>query len=122
MFNIPDKLADEGGRCPLCGSFLKRGELGPSDVPELTSALSALPSTHVLSYGARRHDVCYHMGPSWGTRKQADDLMFDKNKEYIKSLNLGFFKSLFLNAMNYRNWLTVRVFGDKFWNNKGCKR
>jgi hypothetical protein len=122
MIEIPDKLADDGGTCPLCGVYLRRGELGPNDAPIITSALSSLPSTHILAYGARRHDVAYHMGTSWGTRKQADDLMLEKNKAYIKSLNLGWIKTLFYTTMNYRNWLAVRMFGDKFFNHKGCKQ
>lgn len=121
MFEISDKLADEGGHCPICGAYLKRGELGPSGVPIITPALSNLPSSHVLSYGARRHDAAYHMGISWGSRKQADDLMLNKNREKIKSLNLGWIKSSFLYTMNWRNYLAVRTFGAKFWNEKGCK-
>lgn len=120
MFDISDDLADAGGRCPLCGTFLKRGELGPSGVPIITPVLSSLPSSHVLSYGARRHDVAYHMGSSWGIRKQADDLMYYENNKLIKSLKLPWYKASFLHTMNYRNWWTVRMFGGKFWNEKGC--
>lgn len=121
MFKISEELAERGGNCPLCGKYLKRGELGPSDVPIITSALSALPTTHVLSYGARYHDVAYHMGTSWGTRLQADNLFLDKNKEKIASLACNIFSKFALHAANYRNYWAVRCFGAKFWDEGGCK-
>jgi hypothetical protein len=121
VFEISDKLADEGGNCPLCGTHLERGKLGPNDVPVLTPVLNNLPSSHILSYGARRHDIAYHAGSLWGTRRQADDLMLDKNRERIAYLKLGWIKSSFYYTMNWRNYWAVRLFGAKFWNEKGCK-
>ncbi len=121
MFEIPEGLAQFGGNCPICGKYFLPNGVGPSDIPQLTTVLNNLPSSHILRYGANFHDFAYHMGGLWGSRKQADDLMLDKNREKIKSLNLGWIKSSFLYTMNWRNYLAVRTFGAKFWNEKGCK-
>ena len=121
MFEISEGLAQFGGNCPLCGKHFSPNGIGPSDIPQLASALDGLPSSHILRYGANYHDFCYHFGSLWGTRKQADDLMLDKNRERIAYLKLGWIKSSFYYSMNLRNYWAVRLFGGKFWNEKGCK-
>jgi hypothetical protein len=121
MFEIPEGLALFGGNCPLCGKYYTTNGVGTSELPVLTSVLNSLPSSHILRYGAAFHDWAFHMGGSWGTRKQADDLMLSKNRERIAYLKLGWIKSSFYYTMNWRNYLAVRLFGGKFWNEKGCK-
>ena len=119
--NITEEMASKGFQCPVCGQFFRGNGLGPSDIPELTTALNSLPSSHVLKYGANYHDIAYHLGPAWGSRKDADDLMLSKNKEKIGRLHRSWLEKQWLHAMNYRNYWAVRAFGSKFWNEKGCK-
>ena len=121
MFEISEGLAQFGGNCPICGKYFLPSGVGPEDVPALNTALNNLPSSHILRYGANYHDFAYHMGSLWGTRLQADRLMLSKNKQKIKSLKMGWLKSMFYYTMNQRNYYAVRMFGGKFWNSKGCK-
>lgn len=112
-------MAEKGGICPICGRFFKpNGVGGEGDI--LTPIIDNLPSSSVLRYAARYHDWFYHLADNWGTRKQADDEMFKLNKQYINEYCCGLYK-LFYHAMNYRNWLAVRAFGQKFWDQEDCK-
>ena len=120
MIYISENLALNGGVCPVCGKIYKPNGVGPSDLPELTTFLNELPSSSLLRYGAAFHDWAYHLGPAWGSRINADLLMYSKNEFIIKEKG-KWWNRWFYNWANKRNYIAVREFGEPFWNKNGCK-
>lgn len=120
MIFITDNLAQQGGNCPVCGKEFTPNGIGPQDIPELTSVLNSLPTSHILRYGANFHDWLYHIGTTEADRKAADDLMFAKNRWKI-GVCVKWYNRPFYHISNYRNYLFVRAFGKKFFYKDGCK-
>jgi len=120
MIFITEDIAEQGGNCPVCGKLFRPNGVGPQNIPELTSVLNALPTSHVLRYGANFHDWLYHIGKTEADRKAADELMYAKNKWKI-GVCVKYYKRAFYHAANYRNYLFVRWFGKKFFYKDGCK-
>ena len=119
MIFITDNLAQMGGECPVCGRVFRANGIGPSDIPELTSVLNALPTSSVLRYGANWHDWLYHIGKTEADRKAADELMYAKNKWKI-GVCVKWYSRPFYHAANYRNYWFVRTFGAKFFGKDNC--
>jgi hypothetical protein len=113
-------MAERGGICPVCKKWYRPNGVGPSDLPELTRVLDNLPSSGLLRYGANWHDWSYHIGVNWGSRMEADILMFEKNEEIIDKKGT-WWNRWFYRWANERNYRAVRDFGAKFWNENGCK-
>ena len=129
-YHISESMAKKGGICPHCKKFIRANGVGPDDFPALTSMLNKLPSSHVLKYGANFHDIYYHLGTNivksgyisaYDAQAIADLLMFEKNKLNIKRV-CKFYSRPFYYAMNYRNYLFVRIFGHRFFGDKNCKK
>ena len=47
MIFITEDIAEQGGNCPVCGKLFRPNGVGPQNIPELTSVLNALPTSHV---------------------------------------------------------------------------
>ena len=120
MIFITEDLAQQGGSCPVCGKMFRPNGIGPQDIPELATMLNNLPTSHVLKYGCNFHDWGYHFGGSDKARKEADDLMYAKNKWKIGAY-VKWYSRPFYHAANYRNYWFVRTFGAKFFGKDGCK-
>lgn len=118
-FQISEDLALNGGVCPKCGRYFRANGVGPKDNQMLTSMLNALPSSHILKYGAGYHDWMYHFGGAEEDRKFADDVMFLKNEERIKEKIPGY-QRWFYHACNWRNYIMVRTFGKKHFGKDNC--
>jgi hypothetical protein len=116
---VTDKMANEGGICPVCAKFFIPNGVGPVSLPQLTTVLNNLPSSHILRHGARYHDWYYHFAGNWGERKDADLIMYRLNEAEIKK-KCEWYNAWFYNAMNYRNYIFCRIFGEKIWNLKDC--
>ena len=80
MIKLTEIMVLNGFICPVCGKFFKPNGVGPESAPKLTKLLNKLPSSHVLRYGAYWHDSAYHLGKNWGSREDADLLMYEKNE------------------------------------------
>lgn len=119
MIFITDDLAQQGGSCPVCGKMFRPNGIGPTAIPELATMLNNLPTSHVLKYGANFHDWGYHFGGSDKARKEADELMYAKNRWKIGAC-VKWYKRAFYHAANYRNYLFVRAFGAKFFGKDNC--
>lgn len=119
MFDITEQIAQHGGLCPVCGKYFQPNGVGPMSIPMISTALDKLPSSHLLRYGANFHDWLYHLGTAWGSRLQADDMMFNLNELRIRQ-KARWWNAWYYRAMNRRNYVFVREFGDQFWNDKGC--
>lgn len=118
QFTVTSKMAAKGGVCPVCKKFFKpNGVGGEGDI--LTPIIDNLPSSSVLRYGCNFHDWFYHLADNWGSRKEADEAMYNYNKQYI-AIKLSGFTKIYHNICNYRNYLAVRTFGQKFWNQNDC--
>jgi hypothetical protein len=120
MIFLSEMLVQKGGICPICGKYFRPNGVGPSDIPELTTVLDNLPSSILLRYGSNFHDWAYHLGPAWGTREDADFLMYAKNEAIITEKGNWWNRWLYRIA-NKRNYMAVREFGWKFWNENWCK-
>jgi hypothetical protein len=118
-FIISEDDAKTGCICPFCHHYVKSNGLGPENNKALTRVLSFLPSTSVLVYGARFHDFCYHYGPYWGTREEADLLMYQKNEEEINR-KCRWYSRWWYRRRNLQNYQAVREFGESSYNAKGC--
>jgi len=120
MIVITERMAERGGICPVCQKWFRPNGIGPTDVKELVTVLNELPSSHLLRYGANWHDWAYHLGPAWGTRDEADLMMFLKNEDIIAKKG-KWWNRWFYRAANQRNYQIVRELGWKFWSANGCK-
>lgn len=117
-FTVTEDMAKKGGACPVCKKFFKpNGVGGEGDI--LTPIIDNLPSSSILRYGCNFHDWFYHLRDNWGTREQADNEMYRLNKVKINK-DISWYKKPFYHAMNYRNWLGVKIFGQKFWDKMDC--
>jgi len=120
MVIITQDMALNGSICPVCKEFYKPNGTGPDSSKLLSAIASALPGDEILRYGSCYHDWAYHLGPAWGTRKQADDLMYQKNKMKIEEIP-NWVTRYRLHVANWRNYLAVRMFGGGSYNEEGCK-
>lgn len=116
---ITEDMALNGDFCPVCKRlFISNGVGGKGNF--LTPIIDNLPSSSALRYGCKFHDWCYHLADNWGTRLEADKLMLAKNKWFIEKYCTGLQK-YFYHAANYRNYIAVRIFGRKFWDQEDCR-
>ena len=122
QFEIAEQLVLVGGPCPCCGRLFHPNGLGPENSVVITRVLGLLPSTHLLTYGARWHDWAYHFGPNWGPRAEADLLFWLKNEEEIDRECHNFLTRWYYRRCNRRNYLAVREFGEASWNKDKCER
>lgn len=118
MITVTKEMAEKGGVCPICGRFFKpNGVGGEGDI--LTPIIDNLPSSSVLRFGCNFHDWFFHLGNNWGTREQADKMMYELNEKQI-SLKCKWWNAWYYRIMNYRNYIAVRKFGHRFWDKDGC--
>lgn len=119
MIEITEEMAAKGGICPVCGKEYVPNGVGPDSIPELTTVLDNLPSSHLLRYGANWHDWFFHLGDKWGTQEDADRIMYELNEKQI-SLKCSWWNAWYYRIMNKRNYVFVRKFGHNFWGKDGC--
>ena len=104
--------------CPYCLKDVTNG-IGPSDLPEVTTLLNNLPSSHIFRKAADWHDYLYHIGYSEFHRRAADEyfynLMFRAVDENCRWYLRGWYR---LQAK--RNFWFVSKFGESFFNYAGC--
>ena len=120
MVFLSENLAQNGGVCPVCGQFFRPNGVGPMDDKMLSSMLNSLPSSHVLKFGANYHDWAYHLGPAWGSRADADRLMFVVNDREINR-KCSWWNAWYYRLMNHRNFVFVEKSGGNYWDKDGCK-
>jgi len=111
-------MKDAPAVCPKCGKKVTNG-IGPSDMPEVTKFLGALPSSHIFRIAADWHDYGYHLGKTEAERKAADELFYDCMMHEIES-SCHWYSKAWYKLQAYRNYCFVREFGSKFFNYKGC--
>ena len=117
---VTDEMAYKGGICVICGKYYTPNGIGPVCLPQLTTVLNNLPSSHILRHGARYHDWYYHFADNWGKRSDADLIMYRLNQMEIDK-KCQWYNAWFYNAMNYRNYIFCRMFGETIWKQKDCK-
>jgi hypothetical protein len=120
MVFLSEKLAQNGGYCPVCGNFFRPNGVGPQDDRMLSSMLSLLPSSHILKFGANYHDWFFHLGKNWGSQEQADYMMFTLNEVKIRE-KCKWWNAWYYRTMNKRNYLFVREFGHNYWDKDNCR-
>jgi hypothetical protein len=111
-------MAERGGICPVCQRSVANG-VGPSDMPLATEFLHTLPSSHLFYEPANLHDVLYHIGNTEKDRKKADKMFLEHMLDTVKKRCDDYEKPWFTLAA-YRNYFTVRWFGERFFNYEGC--
>jgi len=119
-FRITEDMAMGGMVCPFCHQFIKGNGTGPEGAELLNKLISALPSDDILHYGSMAHDLAYHMKEQWGSKEDADLMMYEINERKIEE-KAHWYSRWYYRLMNRRNLRAVQMFGGSAWDNTECE-
>lgn len=105
--------------CPSCGRDVANG-IGPSALRNTTSLLNLLPSSKLFYDAGCIHDILYHQGTSERDRRVADDRFLALMLRAVE-LECRWYSRWFFRLQAHRNYEAVRLFGQNFFNYKGCQ-